>query len=153
MRRPRSTRCSSLRRYAARARKVIPTTEGYDGTIGLVFDPTEPDEIRATVPVRDGLCNPFGIVHGGVYGSIAESIATATTIYRVHTNGSAAIGMGNDTRLLRPISEGAIHASARAIHTGRTTWLWNVDFHDDDDRLCATSRVTIAVTSYQPPPS
>ena len=61
--------------------------------------------------------------------------------------------MGNDTRLLRPISEGAIHASARAIHTGRTTWLWNVDFHDDADRLCATSRLTIAITAYQPPPS
>jgi hypothetical protein len=40
-----------------RARKVIPTTEGYDGTTGLAFDPTAPEEIRATVPVRDGLCN------------------------------------------------------------------------------------------------
>jgi 1,4-dihydroxy-2-naphthoyl-CoA hydrolase len=127
---------------------VIPTTDGYDGTIGLTSDPTAPEEVRATVPVRDGLCNPFGIVHGGVYGSIAESIATAATIYRVHTTGSAAVGMGNDTRLLRPISEGAIHACARARHTGRTTWLWDVEFRDNAGRLCATSRLTVAIAPY-----
>lgn len=136
-----------------RARKLIPTTEGYDGTLGLDFDPTAADEIRASVPVRDGLCNPFGIVHGGVYGSIAESVATAATIYRVHTDGRAAIGMGNDTRLLRPISAGTIHARARVLHAGRTTWLWDVEFHDDADRLCAISHVTIAITTYEPPPN
>jgi len=136
----------------SRAQKFIPTTEGYDGTLGLVFDPTAPGEIRAAVPVRDGLCNPFGIVHGGVYSSIAESIATATTIYRVHADGRAAIGMSNDTRLLRPISEGTIHARARALHAGRTTWLWDVAFRDDADRLCATSRLTIAITAYEPSP-
>jgi hypothetical protein len=65
----------------------------------------------------------------------------------------AAIGMDNDTRLLRPISEGSINARARALHAGRTTWLWDVQFTDDADRLCATSRVTIAVTTYSPPPS
>ncbi|HMJ02067.1 MAG TPA: PaaI family thioesterase [Conexibacter sp.] len=135
-----------------RASKLIPTTEGFDGTLGLVFDPTAPDEVRATIAVRDGLCNPFGIVHGGAYSGIAESIATASTIYRVHRTGQGAIGMGNDTRLLRPISEGAIHAQARTIHTGRTTWLWDVDFHDDDGRLCATSRVTVALRTYRPPP-
>lgn len=134
-----------------RARKVIAMTDGYDGTLGLVFDPTEPDEVHATVAVRDGLCNPFGIVHGGVYGSIAESVTTAATIYRVHTQGSAAIGMGNDTRLLRPISEGEIHALARPLHTGRKTWLWDVEFRDDHGYLCATSRLTIAIKTYTTP--
>ncbi len=132
---------------------MVATTDGYDGTIGLVSDPTEPEEVRATVAVRDGLCNPFGIVHGGVYGSVAESIATASTIYRVHHDGRAAIGIGNDTRLLRPISEGTIHACARALHTGRTTWLWDVEFHDDAGRLCATSRLSIAITTYSHGPA
>jgi len=70
----------------------------------------------------------------------------------VHADGRAAIGMGNDTRLLRPISEGQIHALARTIHTGRTTWLWDVEFRDDAGRLCATSRLTIAITAYEPAP-
>ena len=66
----------------------------------------------------------------------------------MHRDGSAAIGMGNDTRLLRPISEGQIHACARALHTGRTTWLWDVEFRDDAGRLCASSRLTVAITAY-----
>ncbi len=131
-----------------RASRPIPTTEGFDGTLGLVFDPTAPDEVHAEVAVRDGLCNPFGIVHGGAYSGIAESIATASTVYRVHRDGSAAVGMGNDTRLLRPISAGAIHAQAHAVHAGRTTWLWDVEFRNDDGRLCATSRVTVAIRAY-----
>jgi len=44
-----------------------------------------------------------------------------------------------------PISEGTIHARATAFHRGRTTWLWDVEMRDDAGRLCATSRVTIAV--------
>jgi 1,4-dihydroxy-2-naphthoyl-CoA hydrolase len=134
-----------------RAGRLVPTTDGFDGTLGLVFDPTAPDDVHATVAVRDGLCNPFGIVHGGAYSGIAESLATAASIYRVHHDGRGAIGMGNDTRLLRPISAGTIHARARPLHTGRTTWLWDVEFRDDDDRLCATSRVTVAIRAYEPP--
>ena len=128
--------------------RVIPLHDAFDGTLGLEFDPTAPDEVCATVGVRDGLCNPFGIVHGGVYSSIAESIATASTIYRVHSDGSSAIGSTNHTSLLRPISEGAIHACGRVLHAGRTSWTWDVEFRDDEGRLCATCRVTIAVRSY-----
>lgn len=50
-----------------RITKAIPLEQAFDGTIGLQFDPTSTDPVTASVPVRDGLCNPFGIVHGGVY--------------------------------------------------------------------------------------
>lgn len=103
--------------------------------------------------VRDGLCNPFGIVHGGVYSSIAESIATATTIYRVHRDGDAAVGSGYHTSLLRPISAGTIRASAKVLHQGRTSWTWDVLFSDDAGRLCASCRLTIAIRQYTGTPT
>jgi uncharacterized protein (TIGR00369 family) len=53
--------------------------------------------------------------------------------------------MSNQTSFLRPITAGTIHAEARCRHRGRTTWVWDVDFTDDEGRLCALSRVTIAV--------
>ncbi len=56
-----------------------------------------------------------------------------------------AVGMSNNTSFLRPITEGTIHARATRIHGGRTTWIWDVEFRDDDDRLCAVTRMTIAV--------
>lgn len=139
-------------RRVPRVSKVIPLHEAFDGTLGLAFDPTAPDEVCATVEVRDGLCNPFGIVHGGVDSSIAESIATVSTIYRVHRDGGSAIGSTNHTSLLRPISEGAIHARGRALHTGRTSWTWDVEFRDDQGRLCASCRVTIAIRRYTAAP-
>ena len=131
-----------------RISKVIPLHEAFDGTLGLEFDPTAPDDVCAAVRVRDGLCNPFGIVHGGVYSSIAESIATASTVYRVHGDDRSAIGSTNHTSLLRPISQGAIHARGRVLHAGRTSWTWDVEFRDDEAHLCAMCRVTIAIRSY-----
>jgi uncharacterized protein (TIGR00369 family) len=53
--------------------------------------------------------------------------------------------MSNQTSFLRPIFDGHIHAVARARHKGRTTWVWEVEFTDDEDRLCALTRMTIAV--------
>jgi uncharacterized protein (TIGR00369 family) len=53
--------------------------------------------------------------------------------------------MSNNSTFLRSIREGKIHATARRIHRGRTTWIWDVELTDDDGRLCAVSRVTIAV--------
>jgi uncharacterized protein (TIGR00369 family) len=57
----------------------------------------------------------------------------------------AAMGMSNNTTFLRSITAGTIHATARPRHRGRTTWVWDVDISGDDGRVCATSRVTIAV--------
>ena len=53
--------------------------------------------------------------------------------------------MANNTSFLRPITEGTVHGTAVAIHRGRTSWVWDVEMRDDQDRLCATSRVTIVV--------
>jgi uncharacterized protein (TIGR00369 family) len=63
----------------------------------------------------------------------------------VYPDGYIAVGMSNQTSFLRPIRHGTIHAEARRRHRGRTTWVWEVDFTDDDGKLCALTRVTMAV--------
>ena len=88
---------------------------------------------------------PYGIVHGGVYASIAESLASVGTLKFVAADGMVAMGLSNNTSFLRPVSAGTLTAEGDALHRGRTTWLWDVAFRDDAGRLCATSRVTIAV--------
>ena len=52
---------------------------------------------------------------------------------------------GARTSFLRPILKGTIHATARRRHKGRTTWVWEVDITDDEERLCALVRMTVAV--------
>ena len=61
------------------------------------------------------------------------------------------MGLANATSFLRPILEGTVHAEARARHRGRTTWLWDVEITDDEGRLCAVTRMTIAVREPRTP--
>jgi 1,4-dihydroxy-2-naphthoyl-CoA hydrolase len=97
------------------------------------------------VRVREELKQPSGLVHGGVYAAIAESLASIGTAVAVGREGKLAIGLANQTSLLRPITEGTIHATALRQHRGRTTWVWEVEMTDDSGRLCVLTRVTIAV--------
>jgi 1,4-dihydroxy-2-naphthoyl-CoA hydrolase len=120
---------------------------GFDGLYGLVLDAVDLDagEIRAHVEVTDKVKQPAGLVHGGVFASIAESITSMGTWYAVQADGKSAQGLSNQTSFLRPILGGTIHALARVRHRGRTTWVWEVEITDDEQRLCSLVRMTIAV--------
>ena len=95
--------------------------------------------------VREQLLQPYGLVHGGVYASIAESIASLATAVAVAEHGDVAMGLSNNTSFLRPVTEGVVHAVGTRVHRGRSTWVWDVRFSDDADRTCALTRMTIAV--------
>lgn len=117
----------------------------YDRLYGLEFVEVSELEVRARVPVRDELKQPMGLVHGGLYASLAESITSVVTAVVVVHEGNMATGLSNVTNFLRPITDGAVHALATRLHRGRTTWVWDVRMSDDADRICAVTRMTIAV--------
>jgi len=124
---------------------------GFAELIGTEWLDLDPDGARARLQVRPHHLQPFGIVHGGVYASLAESLCSAATHNEVAAREMVAIGMANSSTFLRPISEGHVHASAVARHRGSTTWVWDVELQDDDDRLCALVRMTIAVRPRRVP--
>jgi uncharacterized protein (TIGR00369 family) len=117
----------------------------FDRHYGLEVDEAGEELVRAHVPVEKHVTQPLGLVHGGVYASIAEALASLGTNIGVVPRGSVGLGMSNHSTFLRPIRQGTIHAVARRRHRGRTTWVWDVELTDDEERLCAVSRVTIAV--------
>jgi 1,4-dihydroxy-2-naphthoyl-CoA hydrolase len=118
---------------------------GFDALYGLEILTLEEEEATARVAVRDEVKQPAGLVHGGVYASIAESLTSFATWKAVSRDGMSAQGLSNQTSFLRPITEGTIHATARRRHRGRTTWVWEVDISDDEGRVCALVRMTVAV--------
>jgi 1,4-dihydroxy-2-naphthoyl-CoA hydrolase len=124
--------------------------EGFDGLYGLEVTEHGEGVVRARVAVGDQHKQPAGLVHGGVFAAMAEATASMATYLAVHQDGRVAVGQSNHTSFLRPILAGHVHALARARHRGRTTWVWDVEFSDDDERLCALSRVTIAVREAPP---
>jgi 1,4-dihydroxy-2-naphthoyl-CoA hydrolase len=123
----------------------VPGPRSLDGVLGFRVTELGEEAARAEAPVTDALRQRFGLVHGGVYSALAEMVATEATVHAVWGRGDRAMGLSNATNFVRPISEGTIHAHARRLHAGRSTWVWDVDLRDDDGRLCAASRVTVAV--------
>jgi 1,4-dihydroxy-2-naphthoyl-CoA hydrolase len=116
----------------------------FDRHYGLEILEAGEELVRGRVPVRKELTQPSGVVHGGVYASIAEGLASLGTNVGVGESGIG-LGMSNHSTFLRPIGGGAIHGVARRRHRGRTTWVWDVELSDDEGRVCALSRVTVAV--------
>ena len=125
---------------------------GFDAFYGLEIDELTPEHARGRLVVRAEHRQPRGIVHGGVYASIAEGLTSWATRAVVVERGLSTSGMSNQTSFLRPISDGTIHAVATRRHAGRTTWVWEVEFSDDEGRLCALSRMTIAIREPPAPP-
>jgi 1,4-dihydroxy-2-naphthoyl-CoA hydrolase len=121
------------------------TGQGFEGVLGLEFTELTEEVVRGRVPVEEQLKQPYGLIHGGVYAAIAESLASWGTATGVLPQGKIAVGLSNNTSFLRPVTEGAITATATRRHRGRTTWVWDVEALDDAGRLCAITRVTIAV--------
>ena len=123
---------------------------GFNDLIGLNVEHVDGDGGRCHVAIDERHLQPMGLVHGGMYATIAETIASAGTY--VGTGSEKAVsGLSNFTSFLRPVFKGdTITAAAIPRHRGRTTWVWEVDMTDSQDRLCATSRVTIAVRELRP---
>jgi 1,4-dihydroxy-2-naphthoyl-CoA hydrolase len=119
--------------------------DGFAELIGVEWIDLDPEGAKARIEIDDRHRQPYGIVHGGVYATLAESLCSAATFQAVRGNDEVALGMANSTTFLRPIGEGHVNALARARQRGRTTWIWDVELTDDEDRVCALVRMTIAV--------
>lgn len=117
----------------------------FDAHIGTEWLRLDPDDARARIELRDELRQPYGILHGGVYSTLVESLCSYATAAAVYERGMITMGQSIEVSFLRPVTQG--HAEARAVarHRGRTTWVWQVEIVDDDERLCAVAKMTMAV--------
>lgn len=124
---------------------IVSAQETLDGTLGFRVSALSATQAVASFEVTNAVRQRMGLVHGGTYAALAEMLATEATIAEVYPRGMIAVGLSNDSKFLRPASSGEITATATRLHGGRSTWLWDVHFRDQRSRLCATSRVTVAV--------
>ena len=118
--------------------------ETMDSALGFEITEAGEEVARGRFAVTDSVRQPMGLVHGGAYAAMAETLASATTYLHVQPD-NIAVGLSNTTSFMRPVTGGTVHAEGKRRHRGRTTWIWDVDFTDDEGRLCASSRVTMAV--------
>jgi 1,4-dihydroxy-2-naphthoyl-CoA hydrolase len=117
----------------------------FDQLLGTEWLDDDPDRARVRVRLRDELRQPIGLLHGGVMSSLVESICSRATALAVIDDGMIAMGQSISVNFIRPVTEGAAEVHAHARHRGRTTWVWDAEVRDSQDRLCALAQMTVAV--------
>lgn len=117
----------------------------FDKELGLEFTEISPDRTRARLDVVPKLLQPMGIVHGGVYCAMVESLASVAAYTWMAAKGGegSVVGVNNNTDFLRAIGSGMIYGTAIPIHRGRRQQLWQVTIVDSDERLVARGQVRL----------
>jgi uncharacterized protein (TIGR00369 family) len=123
----------------------LPRERTMIGTLGIETMAAEDGVVRGRIPVSDRILQPYGLVHGGALLTLAETLASHGTWVGVKDEGNVALGQEINASLLRPISSGNVNGVATPRRRGRTAWVWDIEITDDDGRLCALVRATIAV--------
>jgi 1,4-dihydroxy-2-naphthoyl-CoA hydrolase len=125
--------------------QLLPVERTLVGVLGVEVVEVTDDVVKGRMPVEDRIRQPYGIVHGGAMSAIAESLTSMGTAQGVLAEGKIALGQEINASFMRPISSGHVNALARVRRRGRTAWNWDIEITDDEGRLCALLRATIAV--------
>lgn len=117
---------------------------GFNEKLGFTITERGADRVAATVVLTPEHHQPFGIVHGGVYCAIVETLASIGGAEYWSGPGRTVVGVNNNTDFLRAVSEGTLAAEALPIHRGRTQQLWAVTLTGADGKLVARGQVRLA---------
>ena len=117
---------------------------GLSGALGIEYEHAAPDRVVLTLQIDERHHQPYGIVHGGVYCSIVESLASVSgAVWLTANGGGKVVGVNNSTDFLRAIGSGIVTAASSPIHRGRRQQLWLITITDADDRLVARGQVRL----------
>jgi 1,4-dihydroxy-2-naphthoyl-CoA hydrolase len=111
--------------------------------LGFEFLETGPERLVARIPV-EGNTQPYGVLHGGATAALCESVASIGTALAVGP-GKLVVGIELNVNHIRAVREGHITATGVPLHVGKTTAVWDMKVHDDEGRLVAVSRLTLAI--------
>ena len=112
--------------------------------LGIEFVEVGDDFVRARVPVDERTRQPFGLLHGGVSVVLAETLGSVGASY-ASPQGHRGVGLDINANHLRAATSGWVTGTARPVHIGRTTQVWQIDMVNDAGELTCVSRITMAI--------
>ncbi|MHB8508629.1 MAG: PaaI family thioesterase [Candidatus Dormibacteria bacterium] len=122
-----------------------------DSILGLKLELVSVDEVRGHIDLDPAVhMQPFGVVHGGVYAAMAETLASIGAALSAIPAGRNAMGLENHTSFIRATTEGSIFGVAQPLNKGRTQHLWEVSIRDSEGRLVARSTIRLALAEPRP---
>jgi 1,4-dihydroxy-2-naphthoyl-CoA hydrolase len=118
--------------------------------IGIEFIEIGPDYLRARMPVDGRTLQPFGILHGGASVALAETLGSTAAALVVDRTKQRVVGQEINANHVRAASEGYVIGTARPVHLGRRSHVWEIRIADEKDRLVCISRITMYVLDRAP---
>jgi 1,4-dihydroxy-2-naphthoyl-CoA hydrolase len=103
------------------------------------------DFVRGTMPVDARTHQPFGLLHGGASVALAETLGSMAANMTLDNRREMAVGLEINANHVRAVTSGRVTGTARALHLGRTTQIWEIRIEDEQSRLTCISRLTMAV--------
>lgn len=129
---------------------LTPLERTFEGFLGLEWIELTPTSAQVSFQVRENLTQPLGLLHGGIFSAVAETVASIATVHEVWRDGYIGSGLSNTASFLRPVTAGTVTVTARLRYHDQWEWLWGHEFRDEQGRLCALVDVTIAVRPLSP---
>ena len=122
--------------------QINANTIGLDKNLGTVYTHIENGRVEATLEYRNALVQPVGIIHGGTYAALAESLGSVAGFIAA---GKPVVGVNNSTDFISSVKEGTITGVATPIQLGRRTQLWNIEMRQKDKLVARTTLRTMVV--------
>ena len=117
--------------------------------LGMVVTEIGDDWLRGTMPVDARTKQPFGLLHGGASVALAESLGSLAGNLCLDPS-EMAVGLDINANHVRAVTAGVVTGTARAVHVGRSTQVWEIRIEDERGRLACVSRLTLAVVRRRP---
>jgi len=143
---PSPTAASPFRREASPARLNELSRGTAMEPLGIVFTEVGPDFVRGTMPVDERTRQPYGLLHGGASVLLAETLGSSAGNLCV-PDGKLCVGIEINANHLRAVRDGTVTGTARPLHVGGRTQVWDIRIEDEGGELVCISRLTLAVIS------
>lgn len=128
------------------------TLEGLNNTennmvkyLGIEFSAFGDDFLEATMPVDHRTHQPFGLLHGGASVVLAESLGSLAGFLCLEDMNQAVVGQEINANHIRGVKSGVVTGRAKPVHLGRQSQVWSIEISNEEGKLVAISRLTLAV--------
>ena len=118
--------------------------------LGIEFTEIGPDFLRARMPVDRRTRQPFGILHGGASVALAETLGSIGAALVIDRAKQRCVGQEINANHMRAATEGYVTGTARPVHIGRRSHVWEIHIHDEQERLVCISRITMFILDREP---
>ncbi len=115
------------------------------GHLNIQFSEVGPDYLSAKMPIGARTRQPYGLLHGGASAALAETLGSVAGMHTLNSETHYVVGLDININHIRAVRAGSVLGTARPLHLGRTTQVWQIHIRDDDGKLVSASRLTLAV--------